>query len=74
MEHIEHIEHVSHESLQKSQNDVPTYTPRSLDSSQVSSDAKNSTDRRLESQLDSPEIFADRIKDLVDNTWPDEYA
>jgi hypothetical protein len=71
---MENIENITPEESSKEAHRIDSsYTPHSIDTSNDSSNTKNTPDRWLESQLYSPEVFADHIKNLVDNTRSDEY-
>ena len=73
---MENIEQIVPEEHNKQTKDSPksAYIPASVDTSMSSISQGEKSNRWLESQLNSPKDFADRVKNLVDNTWPDEYA
>lgn len=66
---------VPEESQKDQTNSIDTsYIPPKIDYSQVSINQADDANRWLESQLNSPKEFADRVKNLVDITWEDDYA
>ncbi len=73
MENIEQI--VPEEKQNHVENSVTSeYIPVSIDTNKSFVSQETTSDWWLESQLNSPKDFADRVKNLVDNTWPDDFA
>ena len=72
---MENIEQITPEEHKKNETDSPDvkYIPNFKAASEDQYKDKKA-DRRLESQLHSPEEFADSLKTLVDNAWSDDYA